>query len=92
VDILNPVQPECLDADAIHRRYGKRLSFDGTIGTQSTMPFGTVDEVRRVVRRNREKLGYDGALVLAPTHVLEPEVPLENIEAFREEAARPGPD
>jgi uroporphyrinogen decarboxylase len=92
VTILNPVQPECMDAVKLKDMYGRSLVFDGTIGTQSTMPFGTVDEVRRVVRRNREKLGYDGALVLAPTHVLEPEVPLENIEAFREEAARPGPD
>ena len=31
-----------------------------------------------------EKVGYDGGLVLAPTHVLEPEVPWKNIDAFVE--------
>lgn len=38
VDILNPLQPECLDLAEVHRRYGSRLTFDGCVGTQSTMP------------------------------------------------------
>ena len=63
-------------------QYGDRLSFWGTIGTQTTMPFGTVDDVRACVRSMCETVGRDGGLVLAPTHMLEPEVPFENIEAF----------
>ena len=84
LDILNPVQPECLDPVEAKKRWGDRLSFWGTIGTQSTMPFGTPDDVREVVRKMVTEVGYDGGLVLAPTHVLEPEVPWENIEAFVE--------
>ena len=83
IDILNPVQPECMDPAAIKRQYGDRLAFWGTIGTQTTMPFGTPDEVRRVVKERIETVGPEG-LVLAPTHVLEPEVPWENIVAFVE--------
>jgi uroporphyrinogen decarboxylase len=83
LDILNPVQPECMDPAQIKRRYGDRLSFWGAIGTQSTMPFGDADEVRRVVRERIETMGPEGIL-LAPTHVLEPEVPWENIVAFVE--------
>ncbi|MGC8976651.1 MAG: uroporphyrinogen decarboxylase family protein [Candidatus Ratteibacteria bacterium] len=82
VTILNPVQPECMDIYKLKREYGKYLVFDGTIGTQSTMPFGTPDEVKRVVKERKEKIGYDGALILSPTHILEPEVPIENIIAF----------
>ena len=82
VDILNPLQPECLDVDAVHARYGDRLSFDGCIGTQSTMPWGTPDDVRTRVREVIEKYGQDGGLIISPTHVLEPEVPLENIDAL----------
>jgi uroporphyrinogen decarboxylase len=81
VDILNPVQPECMDPVKIKRQYGDRLSFWGTIGTQSTMPFGTAEEVRRVVKERIETVGPEG-LLLAPTHVLEPEVPWENVVAF----------
>jgi len=82
LDILNPLQPECLDIDAIHRRFGDRLSFDGCIGTQSTMPWGTPDDVRARVKACIDRYGQNGGLMLAPTHVLEPEVPLANIDAF----------
>jgi len=83
LDILNPVQPECMDPAEIKRKYGDKLAFWGTIGTQSTMPWGTVEEVRRVVKERIETVGPEG-LLLSPTHVLEPEVPWENIEAFVE--------
>lgn len=82
VTILNPVQPECMDPAALKRQYGDRLSFWGTIGTQTTMPFGSADEVKAVVRERIDTVGYDGGLVLAPTHVIEPEVPWENVVAF----------
>ncbi len=88
VTILNPVQPECMDLAALKKAYGRKLVFDGTIGTQSTMPFGSPEEVRRVVRERKRTLGRDGALILSPTHVLEPEVPVENIAAFFEEAGK----
>jgi uroporphyrinogen decarboxylase len=82
IDILNPVQPECNDLAAIAREYGDRLSFWGGIGTQSTMPFGTPDDLRHKVREVQSTLGARGGLLLAPTHILEPEVPWENVEAF----------
>lgn len=84
VTILNPVQPECLDPISIKKKYGDRLVLDGTIGTQSTMPFGSTDEVKQVVQSMKEKIGFDGALILSPTHILEPEVPIDNILAFIE--------
>jgi uroporphyrinogen decarboxylase len=83
-DILNPVQPECMDPAALKRHYGDRLAFWGCIGTQTTMPFGTPDDVRAVVRWTIEHVGYDGGLLIAPTHVLEPDVPWENIVALHE--------
>jgi uroporphyrinogen decarboxylase len=82
VDILNPVQPECMDPVALHQRFGECLCLWGTIGTQSTFPFGSPEDVRREVRTRIETVGRDGGLFLAPTHVIEPEVPLENIVAF----------
>ena len=82
VDVLNPVQPECMSFQEIHAEYGDRLSFWGTIGTQTTMPFGKPEDVRREVLKNLETAGGKGGLLCAPTHLLEPEVPLENIEAY----------
>ncbi len=82
VDVLNPVQPECMDFAGIHEKYGNQISFHGTIGTQTTMPFGTPEEVRESVFRNLDIAGEKGGLLVCPSHLLEPEVPLENIKAY----------
>jgi len=90
VDILNPVQPECMDPAGIKAQYGDRLSFSGTIGTQTTMPHSTPAEVKAVVKERVATVGEGGGLFLAPTHVLEPDVPWENVIAFIEAAEEYG--
>ena len=87
IDVLNPIQPECMDFGRLHARYGSRLSFHGGIGTQTTMPFGTPAEVREAVERMLRIAGPKGGLLVAPTHMLEPEVPWANIQAFIEACA-----
>lgn len=82
IDVLNPVQPECMDFQKIHSEFGDRLSFNGTIGTQTTMPFETPDGVRRKVFENLEIAGDKGGLLPCPAHLLEPEVPWANVEAY----------
>ncbi|MBA2123920.1 hypothetical protein B9J78_03150 [bacterium Unc6] len=82
ITILNPVQPECMSPIEVKKRFGKQLVLDGTIGTQTTMPFGTPEDIRKVVDEMKKTVGYDGALILAPTHILEPDVSVENIVAF----------
>ena len=51
VDVLNPVQPECVDPFKVKELYGDRLSFWGCVGTQTTMPFGTKEEIFDVCKR-----------------------------------------
>jgi uroporphyrinogen decarboxylase len=92
VDILNPVQPECMDPVALKKQFGERLSFWGTIGTQSTMPFGKPEDVKGVVKERIRTVGKGGGLLLAPTHILEPEVPWENVLAFFEAIDEYGKD
>ena len=70
------------DPVELKKEYGDRLSFDGTIGIQTTLPFGTTEDVDREVKHMIETVGKGGGLIIAPTHVLEPEVPLENIMTF----------
>ncbi len=82
IDILNPCQPECNDLELLFERYGDKIAFWGGIGTQSTMPFGSPEDVRAKVRYVQETLGRNGSLLIAPSHILEPEVPWENVEAF----------
>jgi uroporphyrinogen decarboxylase len=84
VTILNPVQPECMDPAEMKRLYGKRLAFWGTIGIQGTLPFGTPAEVRAEVKERIRTVGAGGGLFLGPSHMIEPEVPWENIVALYE--------
>jgi uroporphyrinogen decarboxylase len=92
IDILNPLQPECLDPAAIKRRYGGRLAFWGAVSVQRTLPLGRPEEVRAEVRQRIAELGPGGGYILAPAHVLAPETPWENVVAFFEAAdATPPP-
>ncbi len=84
IDVLNPVQPECMDFKEIYMKYGDRLSFNGTLGTQKLIPFGTPEEIKAETYRNLDIAGKSGGLLPCPTHLLEPEVPWENIMAYLE--------
>lgn len=81
VTILNPVQPECLDIARVRKEFGGDLVFWGGVGTQTTMPFGSPAEVYDTVQRTIGVLGPTGFFP-CPTHVLEPEVPWDNILAY----------
>ncbi len=82
IDVLNPVQPECMDPAKLKREYGDKLAFWGTIGIQHTLPFGSPEDVEAEVKERIETVGKGGGLYLAPTHVIAPEVPHENIFAL----------
>lgn len=82
VEILNPIQPECMDPVRVMEEYGDRCSFWGTIGTQTTLPFGSTVDVEQACRAMLDARKGKGGLILAPTHLVEPEVPLENVEAL----------
>ncbi|MFA6928951.1 MAG: uroporphyrinogen decarboxylase family protein [Lentisphaeria bacterium] len=82
IDVLDPVQPECMPFEEIYQTYGDVLSFSGTLGTQTTLPFDSPENVRKVTLRNLEIAGNRGGLLCSPTHMIEPEVPWENLEAY----------
>ena len=82
IDILNPVQPECVDHRWIKETYGDRLSFAGGIGVQSILPFGTPEQVSEHVREVIRTLGAGGGLLVAPAHLIEADVSIENIQAM----------
>ena len=82
VQVLESVQPEANDVAWLKREHGDRLSFWGTVGDQSVLPYGSPDDVREQVRTRMETVGKGGGLMIAPAHVVEPEVPVENVLAF----------
>lgn len=83
VNCFNPFQPEVMDVNDLMGRYRGRLTFHGGLSTQRTLPYGSVDDVRRETRRLIE-LGRPGGYIFAPAHDVEGDVPLENMLAFIE--------
>lgn len=84
VDGINPLQAEHMDAEEIRRRYGPRLAFWGTVGTQRTFSFANAEAIRDEVRYRIASLGRAG-LVLSPAYDLgEPDIPWDNVAAFLE--------
>jgi uroporphyrinogen-III decarboxylase len=84
LDVLNPVQPNCLDPAELKRLYGDRLCFWGSIDEQHTLPFGTPADVRREVLTRLRTLGQGGGLIIGPTHHVQLDTPLENFWAMIE--------
>jgi len=90
VDIFQAVQPKSIDPAKIKRKFGDRLSFWGTVDIQETMPFGSPSDVHNEIRTRIETVGADGGFILAPSHAIQPDVPIENILAFYEAAEKYG--
>jgi len=85
VDILNPVQVGAVGMEplALKRDYGRDLVFwGGGIDTQTVLPYGTPQQVRKDVRRNIEALAPGGGFVFNPVHNIQADVPPENILAM----------
>lgn len=79
-DVVQPTTPE-MDIAALAAKYGDRLNFCGTMCVQTTLPFGTREQVEEEVRR-RLRLFPKGGLFLGPTHAIQVRTPLENILAM----------
>jgi uroporphyrinogen decarboxylase len=82
VDVLNPIQPASMNPAKIKKEYGNKLCFWGTIDEQQTLPFGTPGDVINEVNQRLETVGFDGGLILAPTHHVQLDTPLENFWAM----------
>ncbi len=89
-DIVNPLQPECMDILAIKREYGSHFSMHSTMSSQHTLPFGTSEDVRAEIRARIRDCGADGGLILAPSNIVQQDVPLENLLALYDEIKHPG--
>jgi uroporphyrinogen decarboxylase len=80
VDILNPVQPKCMDPKEIKDRFGGSLCFMGTIDEQEVLPFGTINDLRDEIDTRLKTVGYNGGLIIGPTHNIQNDTSMEKVE------------
>jgi len=82
IDVLNPIQTECMDPQILQDNYGDRLSFFGGIAVQSTLPLGTPADIQREFEWLKSTLGRNNGWLCAPTHHVQQDTPIENLIAL----------
>ena len=84
VDVYNPVQPNVSGSDPreLKDRYGDRICFFGGIDQQDLLPSGDVRRIRDDIKERISILGKDRGYLLAPAHILQPDVSTETIETM----------
>lgn len=88
VQVLNPVQVSAADMEParLKKEFGKDLVFHGGIDVQKVLPFGEPQTVKDEVKRIIDTLAPGGGFILAPSHNLQDDIPVENIIAMYEAA------
>jgi uroporphyrinogen decarboxylase len=89
LDIYNTIQPEIYDLESLKREFGRHVTFYGGISTQQFLPYASPGEVRGLTRKVRRVMGRDGGYILAPTHAVTDDIPVENVLAMAETAREP---
>jgi uroporphyrinogen decarboxylase len=89
VNILNPVQANCpgMNLLELKKEFGDELTFLGGVDTQHLLPNGSATEVRKETDKLIDgMMAGGGGYVLAASHAIPPETPIENIYAMYESA------
>ncbi len=84
-DIINPVQiaAKGMDPQYLKNTYGDRLTFwGGGVDTQKVLAFGTVEDVKKQVKRQCDIFSVNGGFVFNTVHNIQANVPTENIIAM----------
>jgi uroporphyrinogen decarboxylase len=79
VNVINPMQPDWMDAAANKREFGNKLALWSTVGTACQLDWAAPDKIQTEVRRRIQELGSEG-LLLAPAYDID-FAPFENIVA-----------
>ncbi len=88
IDVLNPIQM-CGDMtwEELKAQYGEQLCFHGGVDIQKVLPFYTVDQIKAEVDQLTRIMGQNGGLILASTHFIQNDTPVENVIAMYGQAA-----
>ena len=90
IDLLNPIQTDAKGMEPVRLKneFGGRLSFHGGIDIIKTLPRGTAADVTAEVQDRVRVLGKNGGYILASSHHIQPDTPVENILAMYQVSPR----
>jgi uroporphyrinogen decarboxylase len=84
VDVLNPIQVDAknMEAERLKSEFGDCLCFHGGIDIIKTLPDGTLNDIKNEVRERINVLGKNGGYIMASTHHIQSNTPIENVIAM----------
>jgi uroporphyrinogen decarboxylase len=91
-EVFNPVQPGVPGhgPHELKEAFGARFAFWGAIDQQDLMPNGTAEMLEADIKEKIRVLGAGGGYMIAPAHIIQPDVSPERIELFLELCRRHG--
>lgn len=79
---FNPIQPNCMDIEAVKRKWGKKLCLIGNLNLDSTLTLGRPEDVRAEVYERIRTIGPGGGYMVASSNSITDYVPLANMKAL----------
>ncbi len=88
IDVLQALQfsADGMDPAYLKDNFGDQLCFEGGVSVQTTLPFGSPENVRAETEMLIRTLGTCGGYILGPSHAIQAGTPPENIWAMFETA------
>lgn len=93
IDVVHPLQGDARgmgDPHALKKRFGKQLAFYSNLCNQTTLPYGSPEQVREDVRRKIQALAPGGGYIVSGGHNIQADVKPENILALFDTASEFG--
>lgn len=93
MDALQTIQPRAAGMNPydLKREFGGKIALHGAVDVQGWLQRSTPGEIAGEVNRLMDEVGAGGGYILAPSHHLQPDTPLENVLAvYRTVAKRRG--
>ena len=84
LDCYQTFQPEIYPIGEMKKLYGDHITFWGGVSTQRCLPRLSPAEVQKEIVHVMKIVGKNGGLIIAPTHSVPQDVPVENILAMAE--------
>ncbi len=91
VDIINPVQTSAkeMDPSKLKAEFGKYITFwGGGIDTQTTLPFGSLEDIEKEVKERIRIFAPGGGYVFCPIHNIQADISPEKILTIFETAKK----
>lgn len=82
MNVLNPVQPNTMDVQAVLEEFGNNLTIWGATDLQHIINFGNPEDIERDIKKTVTTCWRNGGYIGGTAQGCAPDTPVENIEAF----------